>query len=64
MLYACTTIDQDRLTQVQALERELGTTLLALTPIKADPAPLPAQDLGKIRALEDELGVVLVAVNA
>ena len=63
MLYACTTIDQDRLDQVQALEKELGTPLLALTPIEADPAPVEDQDLAKIRALEEELGVVLVAVD-
>lgn len=63
MLYACTTIDRDRLSQVQALEQELGTPLLALTPIDADPAPVEGQALAKIRELEEELGVVLVAVD-
>ncbi|MCG8356184.1 MAG: hypothetical protein MI920_11470 [Kiloniellales bacterium] len=63
MLYACTTIGQDQLSAVQALEKEIGKPLLALSPIEADPAPVGEQDLAKIRALEDKLGMVLVAVD-
>ncbi len=63
MLYACTTIGEDQLSEVQSLEQEIGTPLLALSQVQAAPAEVGDQDLQKIRALEQRLGLVLVAVE-
>ncbi len=63
MLYACTTIGQDELSEVQTLEREIGKPLLALSRIQSPPAEVGDGDLEKIRDLEQRLGLVLVAVE-
>jgi hypothetical protein len=53
-------LDEARMKQVQALERELGVWLVALEP-EAQPASLSDEQLKKLQAKEKELGVVLVA---
>ena len=63
MLYACTDMENEQLGALQALEQEIGKTLIALTPIESDPAAVADPELDKIKALEERLGVVLVAVE-
>jgi len=63
MLYSLSNIPDDKLSAVQAIEREIGQPLLAFTEVKAQPARLDREKLAKIRELEEDLGVVLVAVS-
>ena len=63
MLYACTNMEREQLGALQALEQEIGKTLIALTPIDSGPAEVAEPELDKIKALEERLGVLLVAVE-
>ncbi len=53
-------LDEARMEQVQALEKELGVWLVALEP-EVQPASLSDEQVKKLQAKEKELGVVLVA---
>ncbi|MBO6947473.1 MAG: hypothetical protein JJ855_05785 [Rhodospirillales bacterium] len=64
MLYSLSSIPEDKLAALQAIEQEIGQPLLAFTEVKAEPARLDRDKLAKIRDLEDSLGVVLVAVKS
>ncbi len=50
--------------EVEALERELGVTVLAFSCGAIDPAAVNEEQLARIRDVEDRLGVSLVAVAA
>ena len=63
MLYTLSQVDEDTLTVIQGLEKDLGTTLLAMTPIRARPDSLSDESIDRVRAVEEALGVVLVAVD-
>lgn len=64
MLYSLSSIPEDKLATIQAVEAEIGQPLLAFTEVKAEPARLDRDKLAKIRAIEEDLGIVLVAVKA
>jgi hypothetical protein len=59
-----TKLDEAGISQISALEEELGVTLLAYQCHPLDPAALDEGQLTKITALEEQLGVALVAVAA
>lgn len=61
MLFSIAHLDTDTLKAVQALESDIGSPLVAMSTVDANPAALPEDKLEKLRALENELGVVLVA---
>ncbi|WP_420549701.1 hypothetical protein [Curvivirga sp.] len=63
MLYSFAPLEADRLKAIQALEKEVGAPLVAMSAIKAEPVDMDEDKLAKIKKLEDELGVVLVAVQ-
>ena len=63
MLYSFAPLEADRLKAIQALEKEVGAPLVAMTAIDAKPVDMDAEKLAKIKELEDQLGVVLVAVQ-
>ena len=63
MLYSFATLEQDKLKAIQALEKEIGTPVVALESIDAAAVKLGNERLKKLRNLEQELGVVLVAVK-
>ena len=63
MLYSLAKLEQDKLEAIQALEKEIGTPIVALESIDADAVKLGEDRLKKLRHLEQELGVVLVAVR-
>ncbi|WP_170386083.1 hypothetical protein [Ruegeria atlantica] len=63
MLYPIATLEPDTLNAVRALEKEIGSPVVALAALDTDSASLPKEDLLKLQALENELGVVLVAVR-
>jgi hypothetical protein len=59
-----TKLGSEDLTAINALEKELGTTLLAFS-CRSDlkPADVTGDQLAKIKALEGKLGLSLVAVR-
>jgi hypothetical protein len=63
-LFYTSQLDRPTLADLQALENELGVTLVAMN---ADPSPTPAQlsetQLQRIQALEDKSGKVLLAYS-
>lgn len=58
-----TKLDQTQLDQIGALEKDLGTPLLAFVCHDAEPAAIGDDQVARIRRVEDELGVSLVAVK-
>ncbi|MBW2405943.1 MAG: hypothetical protein JRF17_01120 [Deltaproteobacteria bacterium] len=63
MLCSFSTLDNESLEAVQALEKELGNTLLSFSYHEIAPAVIDDEALSKISDLEKKLGVVLVAVQ-
>ncbi|WP_170574026.1 hypothetical protein [Ruegeria atlantica] len=64
MLYPIATLGSDTLNAVRALEKEIGSPVVALAALDTDTATLPKEDLRKLQVLENELGIVLVAVRS
>ena len=58
-----TKLGESELRDIAALEKELGTTMLAFSCHAVDAASLSDVELERIKALEDRLGVALVAVR-
>jgi hypothetical protein len=54
----------NEISDVKALEQELGVTMLAFSCMSIDPAELDDSKLGRIKELEGKLGVSLVAVKS
>lgn len=63
MLCSYSTLDDTNLEAIQALEKELGQTLLSFSYRNIKPAVIDDDALSKISELEQKLGVVLVAVQ-
>ena len=63
MLCSFSTLDNANLEAIQALEKELGSTLLSFSCHDIEPAVIDDEALLKINELEKKLGVVLVAVK-
>jgi hypothetical protein len=57
-------LDEKQLSEIGALEKELGVPGLAFSCHAAEPAPIEADQVAKIKQLEDKLGVSLVAVKS
>ena len=64
MICSLSNLDQPKVTAVQSLEKETGTTLLAFSCKDLKPTMLTAEQLNKIQKLEKELSLSLVAVDA
>ncbi|KIC21235.1 hypothetical protein [Leisingera sp. ANG-Vp] len=63
MLYPLATLESEKLDAIQALEKDIGSPVVALAGVDTDTAALPEDQLKKLQELEEELGVVLVAVR-
>ena len=63
MLCSFSILDNTNLEAIQALEKELGQTLLSFSCHDIAPAVVDDDALSKINELEKKLGVVLVAVQ-
>jgi len=63
MLCSYSTLDKANLEAIQALEKELGQTLLSFSCHDIEPAVIDDEALLKISELEMKLDVVLVAVQ-
>lgn len=63
MICSFSTIDDQVLDQIKALETELDTSLLAFTCKDIKASSLKEDALNKIKELENKLGLSLVAVN-
>ncbi|MCG8588390.1 MAG: hypothetical protein MJE66_03795 [Proteobacteria bacterium] len=61
--YHVAPLDESKLADVQALERQLGRVVVALEPDRT-PAALSEDDLARLREAEARLGIVLVAYEA
>jgi hypothetical protein len=59
-----TKIDEGQLSEVKALEDELGLRVLAFSCMPVDAAELEDGKIERIRELEGRLGVSLVAVKS
>ena len=59
-----TKLGEQELGEIEALEKELGMTILAFSCHPVDPAQADEGQLERIRQVEDRLGMSLVAVNA
>ncbi len=59
-----TKLGNEELKAIEALEQEVGNTLLAFSCHPVDPAPISTDQLAKIQELEKKLNISLVAVNA
>ncbi len=57
-------LGQGELEEIAALEKDLGTFVLAFACQPLEPATLSPDQLQRVRAIEDKLGVVLVAARA
>lgn len=63
MIYNIAQLSADQLRALQSFEVETGRTVIALSGIQAEPAPLDEQEVARIQALEKDLGLTLVAVG-
>lgn len=63
MLYPLASLEAEKLTAIQDLEKSIGGPVVALAEVEARTADLPQDQLQKLKELEEELGVVLVAVR-
>ena len=63
MLCSYSKLDAEKLEDIQALEREIGATLISFTCREIAPARIDEAALDKIKMLETRLGVALVAVQ-
>lgn len=63
MYYAYAKIGEDKLSDIKALEAEIGRPLIAVEPVTLKPAEIDPPALTRVQALEKKLGVTLVAVE-
>lgn len=56
-------VNEDTLTTITSLEKEIGKTLLAFKCHDLKPSQLSDEELSKIEEIEKKLGVSLVAVE-
>lgn len=63
MLYPIASLEDDKLSAIHDLEKEIGGPVVALTALETDTAHLAKEKLAKLQQLEKELGVVLVAMR-
>ena len=61
--YVPATVDESQLEQIQHLENEMGTVLLAVSPKPTNYADLSKAQVERIQSMESKLGVVLVALD-
>ena len=63
MLYPIASLDAEEISAIQALEKELGSPIVALSEVDAGNANLSGENLKKLQRLEEELDLVLLAVR-
>ena len=63
MLCSLSKLDESKVTEIKALEKKLGETLLSFSCHDIQAAKILDDVLGKIKALENKLDVSLVAVE-
>jgi hypothetical protein len=63
MIYNIAQLSADQLRALQSFETDTGHTLIALSGIEADPAPLNDDEVARVQTLEKDLDLTLVAVD-
>ena len=58
-----TKLDQGQIQEIESLEKDLGTPILAFACHQMDAAPIDTAQVDRLKELEDRLGVALVAVK-
>lgn len=58
-----TKLDQGQMQEIESLEKDLGTPILAFACHQMDAAPIDVAQIDRIKELEGKLGVALVAVR-
>jgi hypothetical protein len=56
-------LDDNQLSAIQNLEKELGTSLYAYNTVDVSPAGLSETELDKVKELEDQLHIHLLAIS-
>ncbi|QTA93905.1 hypothetical protein [Desulfonema magnum] len=64
MLCSFATLENDKVDEIKALEKEIGKTMVAFSCHDVKATQLSEDELAKIKKLEDKMGLSLVAVNA
>lgn len=64
MLCNFANLENEKVDQIKALEKEIGKVMLAVACKDVPATNLTEDELAKIKALEKSTGLVLVAVNA
>ncbi len=58
-----TKLDRAQIQEIESLEKDLGTPILAFACHQMDAAPIDAVQVDRLKDLEGRLGVALVAVK-
>jgi len=61
MIFSLSSLNEQKLKNIQELEQKLGKPLLAFNSYPCDAADLQGDELSQIQKLEKDLGIVLVA---
>ena len=64
MLYSLSTLSNEQLEALRAIEMKIGKPVLAFSGHRDEPAGLSAAELEALRESESRLGLTLVAVKA
>jgi hypothetical protein len=62
MLCSVAKLGDDKVNEIQALEKQIGKTLVAFSCHDVKPTALTDDQLAKVQDLEKKMGLVLVAV--
>lgn len=62
-MYVPAGLSEDEIHDLQSFEAESGLRVLALAPLRVEPAAISADILARLQQLERELGVCLLAVK-
>lgn len=63
LIYNIAQLSAHQLRALQSFETDTGRTVIALSGIEAEAAPLSDDEIRRIQALEKDLGLTLVAVG-
>lgn len=63
MLCTLAHLEQEKLSELQSLEKKLGRTLIAFSCNDVDVVPLKENELAEIKRVENKLNVSMVAVK-
>lgn len=63
MLCSYPKLETEKIEKIQALEKEIGKTMIAVSYQAVSPSALTDEQISKIKELEESTGMVLIAVE-